>query len=571
MSLLRANPASHRRRTFPLVVGLLALASGCRNPAPDMRDFAIADIPAVMADVRTSEVMQAGATLPHSSKEAATVGKAPQLLRIPPELPGSDAPPIETKPGKGHEKDRFPDLPAAPAEPDLAESPTGKPLTLVELEQIALANNPVIRQAAADVAAARGRATQAGLYPNPELGYQADQINSGRGVQTRGQQGGYVAWVLKTGGKLQLARLAALMDYFNAQVALRKAQLDLINQVRANYFAVLVAREATTVNRALAKFTEDLYAAQQGLVKGAEQAPYEPLQSYAMALQARALLLQSRNRYASAWRQLAASLGRPEMPPTDVAGRADAPAPAFDIDQLRDRAMARHTDVLTAENNILQARYNLRLAEVTPIPDIRTQIYIERDWSTPPYNTQVGVQSGGPIPVFDRNQGNILAAKAQLARAIQTVPRARNDLANRLAQAFETYETNRALVAYYRDRLIPSQVQVYRAVSRRYQVAQVGELNYKDVLTAQQNLGTSVANYLTALGSLWNAVIDLASIAQLDELYLPPPGACDGELKHVLDPATTSPPAPAPAPPTPAPRPVPPATASAAFVGPPKP
>jgi cobalt-zinc-cadmium efflux system outer membrane protein len=593
-----------RRRVRSLVAGFgaayLAIGVGCRLISPDPRDFTITDLPPVPADARSSAVVQtSGAPSKEPVKQpAAPLPPKAGSLNIPPDLPGADAPPVGATEGG---KDRFPALPPLAEPPPPAPSPTGQPLTLAELEQTALRNNPTVRQAAATVEVQRGQAIQAGLYPNPAFGYQADQIGTGEGVARRGQPGVYFEFILKAPGKLALARLVQLMDYYNAQIALKKAQMDLVNQVRSNYFAVLVAREAITVNRALARFTEDLYKAQQGLVKGAEQAPYEPLQSYVLALQARAVLLQARNRYAAAWRQLAASLGQPELPATELAGRADAPVPAFDIDKLREQVLANHTDVLTAENSVLQARYNLRLAEITPVPDLSTHIYLEKDWTTPPYRTQVGVQTGGPIPVFDRNQGNRLAAKAQLARAIDDVPRARNDLASRLAVAFEAYENNRVLVGYYRDQMIPNQVRVYRAVYQRYQVAPPGEVTYTDVVTAQGNLGASLANYLTALTALWSSVVDLATLAQSEELYLPGPGPEGGALDQLLhqlgcppavapppqpgpvgpvwksaskpeaNPAPTSLPAPAPGPETPAPRPVPPAAPPTVSIDPPRP
>ena len=98
-----------------------------------------------------------------------------------------------------------------------------------------------------------------------------------------------------------------------------------------------------------------------------------------------------------------------------------------------------------------------------------------------------------------------------MARAIDQLPRTRNDLSARLAGVRGADGDARVLVEYYRDQLIPNQVRVYRAVYQRYQVAERGELNYNDVLAAQQNLGSSVAAYLTALGSLWTAVVELAS------------------------------------------------------------
>jgi cobalt-zinc-cadmium efflux system outer membrane protein len=508
-----------RRRRHGAVAwcGAVWLAAGCAAPSPDPRDFAVAGLPPIPADVRSSEVVQASVKPPAKPPGPGKPVVRPGLPEIPAELPGSDAPPVP--PGPNLSGRPFPTLPPLGPDPE----PTGeKPLTLAELEQAALEASPTVRQAAADVAAARGRAEQAGLYPNPEVGYAAEQINSGTGTSTRGQQGGYVSFVIKTAGKLQLARLAGLMEYYTAQVALRRAQIDLVNQVRANYFAVLVARESVAVNRALARFTEEIYRAQIGLVQGGEQAAYEPLQSYVLAVQARGNLVQARNRYAAAWKQLAASLGRPDLPPAPLAGRADAPAPDYRYDQLVELALGRHTDLQAAHNRILQARYNLRLAEVTPIPDINASVVVQKDWSQPPFNTQVSIQAGGQLPLFDRNQGNILAAKADLARAIQEVPRVRNDLSARLAQAFEQYENARTLVGYYRDAALPNLVRVYRAVYQRY-AQDPAKISYNDVVVAQQNLAGGLATYLTFLGQQWQAAVELAALAQTEELYFPDP------------------------------------------------
>src|SRR5262249_24627826 len=76
-----------------------------------------------------------------------------------------------------------------PAGPVLADDPDRGPehaarpvpaaaaggLTLADLEHMALQGNPTLSQAAAQVEAARGRALQAGLYPNPTVGYEADR------------------------------------------------------------------------------------------------------------------------------------------------------------------------------------------------------------------------------------------------------------------------------------------------------------------------------------------------------------------------------------------------------------
>ncbi len=77
-------------------------------------------------------------------------------------------------------------------------------LSLDDLLGMANQNNPTLRQANAQIAATQGKALEAGLYPNPTVGYSAEQI----GVEgTAGEfQGGFVQQEIVTAGKLKLSR-----------------------------------------------------------------------------------------------------------------------------------------------------------------------------------------------------------------------------------------------------------------------------------------------------------------------------------------------------------------------------
>ena len=77
-------------------------------------------------------------------------------------------------------------------------------LTLSDLEQMAAQNNPTLSQAGAKVEAARGRALQSGLYPNPTVGYLGDRIGA---AGTAGEmQGLFIDQTIVTAGKLRLNR-----------------------------------------------------------------------------------------------------------------------------------------------------------------------------------------------------------------------------------------------------------------------------------------------------------------------------------------------------------------------------
>ena len=79
------------------------------------------------------------------------------------------------------------------------------PLTLAQLEQMAVENSPVMAQSTADIDAARGRARQAGLLPNPTISYSADEVSGGPIIRG-GQQGFSVDQTFPLWGKLRLGR-----------------------------------------------------------------------------------------------------------------------------------------------------------------------------------------------------------------------------------------------------------------------------------------------------------------------------------------------------------------------------
>ncbi len=102
------------------------------------------------------------------------------------------------------------------AVPAMAQTPstvTPQSITLAELEQLALQNNPTTTAAAAGVDAARGRTRQAGAWPNPVIGYAARRLTAGD-RDPRGEHGFFVEQTIPLGGKLRLSR-----DVFEKSIA----------------------------------------------------------------------------------------------------------------------------------------------------------------------------------------------------------------------------------------------------------------------------------------------------------------------------------------------------------------
>jgi cobalt-zinc-cadmium efflux system outer membrane protein len=444
--------------------------------------------------------------------------KPPERLVVPRNLPGADAPPIARYPEDPAKKKRylqalFPPLPPAPQLRPLAPGPEGRPMTLADLQRLAAVYSPAIKSAEAAVEAAKGAAKQAGAYPNPAFFFEQDTVGTG----PAGYEGFGLHQTVKTGNKLKLQQAAAMMDLLNARLALKRAYTDLAYQVRTNYFAVLVALESVKINEALYQFTNEIYRVQVEIVEGQISAPYEPMQLRPLAIQARFNLTQAQNQYLASWKQLAATLGLREMPPTEMEGRVDMPVPIFEYEAVLRRVLARHTDVLTAFNTIEKARFNLELAKVTPVPDVDLNILAQKDYTAPPNLIVHSLQFSVPVPIFDRNLGGIKQAEGMLSQALAGPEQSRNSLTNSLADAYNRYETSRENVAIAMQQ-IRDQVRAYRALYARRQ-SDPTSIGFGDVVTAQQTLAGYIAAYVTALGLQWTAVNDVANLLQTDDLF----------------------------------------------------
>jgi cobalt-zinc-cadmium efflux system outer membrane protein len=463
-------------------------------------------------------------------------GKGPVAFELPPGLPGAQGPRVrppkidpKTPPAERLRlvREAYPELlPLTRFEP-----PPGPVLALGDLQEMARQSSPVLRKAEADAGVAYGLMIQAGLPPNPTVGYQADQWQPGTNTaadprkHNAGQQGGFVNQLIKFPGKLSLAQAVARFDYINAYVAVRRAEVDVATAVRTAYFQVLAAEKGIAVSTALATMADEVYRLQLRQVAAGEAAAYEPLQLYAQAVQARNLLAQAMANHRASWGRLAAALGRPELPLAPLAGSIDRPPPVIDPAMARNRIVEAHTDILTTRNRILQAETNLRLQKLNRAPDLSTNSVVQYDHAgkNPQFNLQLGV----PLPLWNRNQGNIQAAEYQIASQSLALSATQNDLLSRLAEALSRYEANRVAVANYRDRVLPALTQAYQGLIRRFQQEPLdlpgGKVGFNDIVTAQQNLAQALQSYLTALSAQWQAAVDIGALLQIDELYSGPP------------------------------------------------
>jgi outer membrane protein, heavy metal efflux system len=441
--------------------------------------------------------------------------------KVPPEVPGSEARSFQLPEGQEARQlaiaELFPSLPPLPTDPTAVPGPEGRPYTLSDLQTIAAANSPELRQAASDVEAARGNVISARAYPNPTVGWEITPSNDG---SVPGADGPFIDQLIKTGGKLKLASASAEIDLRNAELALRRARSDLSTRVRNAYYGVVVAKETVRVNRGLAVMTDEMYRLQADLAAAgvSSTAPYEPMALRGQAYMARLAHKQAIETYIYGWKQLIAIINQRQLPLSQVQGRIDRVIPFYEYDKVLARVLRDHTDILTARNGLDKARYQLKLQQSAIVPDVDVNIALLNEYAVPPKQFVPTATIGLPLfPIWDQNKGGIMTAEAALIRATEEPHRVEMNLTNLLATAYSGYKTNLEALEFYRHHILPDQVRAYRGVLTRRQIDP--NVAFSDLFGAQQTLATSVSTYLGVLGSLWTSVVSVADLLQTDDLF----------------------------------------------------
>lgn len=429
--------------------------------------------------------------------------------------------------GTPREVTRLPDVASAPGKEagtsEVIPSPAGEAkavaasLTLEYLESLATANNPSLVEAEARVCAAEGRAVQAGLYPNPVAGYKADEIgNEGKA----GMQGAFIRQELVTAGKLGLSQSAAEHAVVAARHAADAVRQRVQGDVRRLYYDVLAAQRLEELNRELVRLGDEGVRATTDLLRAKEVSRVDQLQAKIEADAARLRLAQAERRREAGWRELAAMIGLPTLEPAPLAGGLEEALSPLDWEESLRGLLEQSPELAQARAVVQQSRCDLAREMAGRVPNVELEAALQHDFATG--DTLTGVQLGMAIPVFDRNQGNICRAEAELRTAIYGVRRVELRLQQRLAAAFERYANARQEAEQYRTSILPNARTSLELVRAGYRQ---GELGYLALLTAQRTYFQANLAYLEALRQLRAAQTEIEALLLRGGLEeLPAPG-----------------------------------------------
>ncbi|UVL60586.1 TolC family protein [Pseudomonas sp. B21-032] len=380
----------------------------------------------------------------------------------------------------------------------LAQEPV---LTLESALQMARDNNPELAAARWGIDIAEGERRQAGVLPNPQLSWEVEDTRKGSQTTTVG-----VSQLFELGGKRGARLDVAGRDAELAALELERQRNVLRAEVIAAFQAAAQAQEGLQLAEQSLRLSERALQVVQGRVRAGSASPVEATRAQVQLSEVRLEQGRAEQALTVAYQQLAAVTGAARVQFSRVDGglqaNNDIPSRTLLLDRLEQTA-----DLRLARLQIDQREAALGLARSQRIPDLTVSVGSQYSETDRERINVVGLSV--PIPLFDRNQGNVLAAARRADQARDQRNGAELRLRSEVVQALAQWSTAASEVQTFDRSILPSAQQALDAATRGFER---GKFAFLDVLDAQRTLVAARLQYLQAQAQSSEARVRLERI-----------------------------------------------------------
>tara|TARA_B100000676_G_scaffold2452_1_gene2246 strand:- start:1197 stop:2420 length:1224 start_codon:yes stop_codon:yes gene_type:complete len=375
---------------------------------------------------------------------------------------------------------------------------------------LALTRSPVVSIGQQRVEAAKGRQVQAGLYPNTRVGYHANEIGM---HGSDGAHGVFLQQRFITGGKRELDVQIAEQAVFSEQFFLEASKLRVLTDVDNAFGNLLIAQQKVDVLSTLVNVNRTTVDATKRLVEAGQSGKHVEWQASIELSQAEVARDQAIQEHQYAWRDLMFVCGQPNIKLVRVSGDVAKVVNGGSFQAVVESIINKSPQVAMAQQRIQQATLNVRRQKLETVPNIDAMVSLRNHSLTGDNITNI--QVGIPVPLFDKNQGNIRAAEAEEAMRRAELRRLKLSLRQRAASVYRDFETARIAESRYREEILGSATKNLNLITKGYQD---GQVDFLSMLTAQRTLLNVQLTYLRSSRKLHNAVTKLNGHLLFDSL-----------------------------------------------------
>ncbi len=389
-------------------------------------------------------------------------------------------------------------------------------LTLRDAIHLALQHNPELAAFSREIQALEGVTLQAGLLKNPELSLNVENagniqklsgdVNSAHAVAQEVVQQLTtirVYQILELGGKREARVNAALLSEELAAQDLAIKRTDIIFRIANVFTEVLAAQERLKLAEETKMTAQNVVNSVSERVQGGKVPPIDETK-VKLGLSTTRIELEQAQRDLSSARKRLALLWNSSTPNfSKVLGDLEAVIAPPEFESLETRVLGNPV-ALRAQKNIEQRKALLEVEETKRIPNVTINAGAVHHAQLGGSTVVAGLQI--PIPVFDRNQGNLKEAHQRVSKAVDEQMATELRLKTELAQSYEALSAAWNEVHILKDEILPGAKSSFSVTRRGYELGKFGLL---ELLDAQRILFQNQLLYVRALANYQRLVNDI--------------------------------------------------------------
>ena len=379
-------------------------------------------------------------------------------------------------------------------------------MSLRQAIEVALTRNPALAAAISEVDATGGARLQAGTRPNPSLSYFLDDTR--RETSTTTVQ---INQPIELGGKRDARIAAADRGVEMARSDLQARRHEVRAAVVTAFFDLLAIQERGRVNAASLALAQRSTLAASQRVKAGKVSPVEETKARVAEAAVRIELSQVRGEEIAARARLGSAMGQ-RLGSTMLDGSLTDLPPLLAETTFQSR-LDNAPALQRAELEVERRKALTALENARRVPDVTLSLGSKRDQQLGRNQTVIGLNI--PLPVFDRNQGNILEALRREDKARDELLVVRSQIESEAVQARERLAMSRMEAQSLAADVLPGAQSAFDAATRGFEL---GKFSFLEALDAQRTLLQARTQYLRALAEAHRASADLNRILGIDVL-----------------------------------------------------
>lgn len=390
-------------------------------------------------------------------------------------------------------------------------------VTLEQAIQEAIANNLDLAATRYNISIAEARQITARLRPNPVMSLSADHLDVlGTGYNDVNNAGPNeyamrTDFVLERGGKRAARMELAASERSVAELGVRDTVRRLIFEVQSAFVDVQAAGEVLKLAQENLKRLNDIVEVNTARVRIGDLAEVELDRSRVAAMQYQTAVRQAELQLRQAKTRLQLLMGRSQVADEfDAAGSIRRDEPRIIQEDILKAALAQRPDLMLARGAQARNQADLRLQMAQGKVDYTAGTEYRRQQGINGTGNSLGVFFSAPLPVWNRNQGEIARAQREIAQADTQVRAAEARVRGEVVSAWQQYSMSLGILRDIEQRMLSTSREVLQATEYSYRR---GEATLVEFLDAQRAFSEVTQSYNEAWAAYAKGLYLIDSVA----------------------------------------------------------